>query len=277
MTQLSAYLQRIGYEGPLEASLDSLQRLHYLHTQAIPFENLSPFTGREVRLDLPSLFEKLVFQKRGGYCYEQNLLFQHALETLGFRVTSLAARVRMNVPDDVLTPRSHMLLLVHLGGADYIADTGFGGMTPTALLKLAPDLAQQTPHGRYRVLAAGEHFILQAEVTQTWKPLYTFDLYPHYLPDYEVANWYVSRHPASHFTFNLVAARPDQKGRHVLNGNEYSYYRQEADPEKRKVSSVAEFLGLLEQAFGISTTGLPDLPGRLENLLRAEDCSTRTQ
>lgn len=155
MMHLPAYLQRIGYEGPLNASLESLQRLQSLHTQSIPFENLSPFTGREVRLDLPSLVEKLVHQRRGGYCYEQNLLFEYVLETLGFRVTSLAARVRMNVPDEVLTPRSHMLLLAHLDGADYVVDTGFGGMTPTAPLKLSPGLEQQTPHGRYRLLADG--------------------------------------------------------------------------------------------------------------------------
>jgi N-hydroxyarylamine O-acetyltransferase len=270
MTHLPAYLQRIGHEAPLDVSLDMLQRLQYLHTQAIPFENLSPFTGREVRLDLPSLFEKLVFQKRGGYCYEQNLLFQHVLETLGFRVTSLAARVRMNVPEDVLTARSHMLLLAHLDGADYVVDTGFGGMTPTAPLKLVPDLAQQTPHGRYRVLSAGETFTLQAEVKQAWKTLYTFDLYPHYLPDYEVANWYVSRHPASHFTSELVVARPAREGRHVLSGREYSYYGVEAEPEKRIVSSAAALIDLLERVFGISTVSLPELSGRVESLLQTQ-------
>lgn len=277
MTQLPAYLQRIGYEGPLDVSLESLQRLQYLHMQTIPFENLSPLTGREVRLDLASLFEKLVFQKRGGYCYEQNLLFQHILETLGFRVTSLAARVRLNVADEVLTPRSHMLLLVHLDDADYVVDTGFGGMTPTAPLKLSPDLEQRTPHGRYRLLHDSAIFKLEADVQQAWKTLYAFDLYPHYLPDYEVANWYVSRHPASHFTSDLVVARPDRDGRHVLYGSEYSYYRPEAKPEKRPVKSAADVVDLLERVFGISTAALPELPGRLESLLQAQRFPAKAQ
>lgn len=267
MTSLSSYLRRIAYDGPLETSLESLQRLHYLHTQSIPFENLSPFTGREVHLDLPSLFDKLVQQRRGGYCYEHNLLFKHVLETLGFSVTSLAARVRMNVPDEVLTPRSHMLLVVRLGEEDYLVDTGFGGMTPTAPLQLASELVQPTSHGRYRLLHAGENFRLEAEVKQEWKALYTFDLCPHYLPDYEVANWYVSRHPASHFVSDLVAARPDPEGRHVLYGAEYSYYRRDAEPEKKIVSSVAELRDLLERVFHISTAGIPELSDRLENLL----------
>ncbi|MGV3741349.1 MAG: arylamine N-acetyltransferase family protein [Burkholderiaceae bacterium] len=277
MTHLPDYLRRIGYEGPLDTSLDVLQRLHSLHMQSIPFENLSPFTGREVRLDLQSLVEKLVHQKRGGYCYEQNLLFRHVLETLGFRVTSLAARVRLNVPDDVLTPRSHMLLLVHLDGADYVVDTGFGGMTPTAPLQLVPHLAQQAPHGRYRLLSDGAIFRLEVEIKQTWKTLYAFDLCPHYLPDYEVANWYVSRHPASHFTSGLVVARLDRNGRHVLNETGYSYYGADAEPEKRNVGSVAEFMDLLERTFHISTAGLPELPGRLESLLQARRFPSGTQ
>jgi arylamine N-acetyltransferase len=50
---------------------------------------------------------------RGGWCFEHNTLFRHALEALGFSVTSLAARVLWNAPpDSPMGPRSHMLLLV---------------------------------------------------------------------------------------------------------------------------------------------------------------------
>ena len=48
---LDAYLARIGYAGPRDASLDTLKTLHFLHPQAIPFENIDPFLGQPVRLE----------------------------------------------------------------------------------------------------------------------------------------------------------------------------------------------------------------------------------
>src|SRR5580765_5639386 len=105
---LGAYLRRIGHTGPLSSTLDTLRALHLRHTTTIPFENLNPLLGWPVRLDLESLEQKLVRDGRGGYCFEQNLLFSHALQALGFRVAGLAARVLWNTTDDAITKRSHM-------------------------------------------------------------------------------------------------------------------------------------------------------------------------
>lgn len=84
---LSAYFKRIGYdkEDP-SASSKTLKKLHRLHTQAIPFENLNPLLGLPVKLDTKSLQQKLVYDERGGYCFEHNLLFKRILETIGFSV-----------------------------------------------------------------------------------------------------------------------------------------------------------------------------------------------
>src|SRR5688572_18194182 len=107
---LQAYFTRIGYQGAATATLETLRALHRLHPQEIPFENLNPLLRRPVQLDLPSLQTKLLAQRRGGYCYEHNLLFKHVLEQLGFRVTGLAARVLWNVSENSVRPRAHMLL-----------------------------------------------------------------------------------------------------------------------------------------------------------------------
>ncbi|MDI9653676.1 arylamine N-acetyltransferase, partial [Burkholderia cenocepacia] len=64
---LSRYFSRIGYDGPAAPTLDVLRRLHLLHPQAIPFENLNPLTGARVALDLPAIVDKVVERRRGGY------------------------------------------------------------------------------------------------------------------------------------------------------------------------------------------------------------------
>ncbi|TIT35549.1 MAG: arylamine N-acetyltransferase, partial [Mesorhizobium sp.] len=105
---LDAYFARIFYRGPTEASLATLKALHRQHPQAIAFENLDPFLGHAPKLDLASLQDKIFTRGRGGYCYEHNLLFMHALTALGFEVSGLAARVLWGQPDDAITARSHM-------------------------------------------------------------------------------------------------------------------------------------------------------------------------
>src|SRR5690242_16068770 len=84
---LEAYLMRIRYEGGRATTVHTLRELHLRHVEAIPFENLTPLFGHPVALDLESLQCKMVQGRRGGYCFEQNLLFKAALDTLGFHAT----------------------------------------------------------------------------------------------------------------------------------------------------------------------------------------------
>ena len=87
---INAYFERIGFAGSIAPSLPTLQALQWAHVTAIPFENLTPLLGLPVRLDLKSLEQKLIHERRGGYCFEQNTLFAAALEAIGFPVTRLS-------------------------------------------------------------------------------------------------------------------------------------------------------------------------------------------
>src|SRR5437016_10225031 len=98
-TDLSAYLDRIGYGGAVAPTRAALNALQLLHPQAIPFENLNPLAGRTPKLDLASLLDKLVHSQRGGYCFEHNSLFQAVLTRFGFTVTPLAGRVLLGQPE----------------------------------------------------------------------------------------------------------------------------------------------------------------------------------
>lgn len=267
---LPAYLSRISHPGDAAPTLDTLRALHRRHPEAIPFENLNPLLGRPVRLDPESLEAKLVRQGRGGYCYEHNLLFRHALDALGFRVTGLAARVLWNVPEGVVTPRTHMLLRVDLDGETWLADVGFGAVTLTAPLRLEPDTVQQTPHEPYRLLRTGDEYVVQTRLAGDWKPLYRFDLQPQHANDYEVANWFVSTHPRSIFTTGLMAARPDEDRRHTLRNNELTTYTPTAAPTRRTLTTPADLRTTLEALFHITLPDTPDLDAALSRLTTPE-------
>lgn len=96
--RLDNYLARIGYRGAIRPDLPTLAAIHAAHVNAIPFEDFDPLLRRPVNLDLGSLQEKLVDNRRGGYCFEQNALFKAALEAIGFQITGLGGRVRYMYP-----------------------------------------------------------------------------------------------------------------------------------------------------------------------------------
>lgn len=119
---LDLYFERVGYDGPRTATLETLRSLHALHPAAIAFENIDPLMKRPVPLDLGALSNKLIDEKRGGYCYEQNTLFAAALRSLGFSVSTVAARAQYGPPSGVVRARTHMVLRVDLPEGLHICD-----------------------------------------------------------------------------------------------------------------------------------------------------------
>ncbi|HEY2383757.1 MAG TPA: arylamine N-acetyltransferase [Terriglobia bacterium] len=264
---LAFYFERIGYSGAASPVLQTLRDLHLRHTETIPFENLNPFLGWPVRLDAASLEQKLIHDRRGGYCYEQNLFFKHALETVGFRVTGLAARVVWNTPEDVVLPRTHMLMQVDMEDGPHIADVGFGGLTLTAPLRLQPGIEQSTPHGSFRLESAGGEFVLQAKLGTQWKPLYRFALQEQLLPDYEMANYYVSCHPKSRFVNALIAARPARDRRYALLNNEFAIHYLNGETERRVLTTVSELRGVLQDEMRLELPATPEVDAALQKLV----------
>lgn len=256
---MDAYLRRIGYDGERAPTLDVLRAIHQLHAQSIPFENLDPLLRRPLQLDAEWLQQKLVRDVRGGWCFEQNHLLRAALTSLGFRTTGLAARVMWNVPEGMVTARGHMLLLVHLDGARYVADVGFGGLTLTAPLRLEADVEQLTPHETFRLAASGDGYAMQARLGEEWRTLYRFTLEEQHPPDYEVSSWYLSTHPRSHFLSGLIAARPAPDARHALRNTTLTTHHLDGRTERRELESAAELRQVLHDTFGIAAPdGLED-------------------
>jgi N-hydroxyarylamine O-acetyltransferase len=266
MLDIDAYFRRIGYSGSREPTLQTLRALHARHPLAIPFENLDVLRRRPVRLDVESLQRKLVTERRGGYCFEQNLFFSHVLAELGFRVEGLSARVLWEPADDVRA-RTHMLLFVQLGEGGYLCDVGFGGLTMTAPLRLEPEVEQTTPHEPFRLRRDGREFVSQARLRGEWRTLYRFDLQQQLQIDIEVLNFYVSAHPDSPFLTRLMAGRRNVDGTFALRDNRLSVYRLNGLSEQRELRSIAELRGVLTETFGIEVPVDADLDAALERVL----------
>lgn len=269
---IDAYFERIGFAGSIAPTLQTLEMLHMLHPAAIAFENLDPLLQVPVRLELSNLQQKLLFERRGGYCVEHNLLFKAVLETLGFAVRGLAARVLWGQPegtDEAGRPLSHMALAVDIGGATYLADVGFGGLTLTAPLRLRPDVEQQTPHEVFRLVGGEPSWRLEARIGNepdaAWRVLYAFDLGEKSFEDYQAINEITSSDQL--FRDNLFAARSERGRRFALNNAVLHTHVSGGESERRILTGVPEIRDVLTGVFGITLPQGERLDPALERVL----------
>jgi N-hydroxyarylamine O-acetyltransferase len=241
------YSRRIGYSGAAGPDLATLTRLHRAHIRAIAFENLDIQMGRTVTLDPDALQGKMVRQRRGGYCFEQNTLFMLALQSIGFTPEAREARVRQNT-GGLVRPRTHMVLTMRCEGGEWLADVGFGGdglLEPIALDGRSTEQAGVV----YRVATEGPVRVLQRHIGGGWEDLYALMPDPVHPIDFEVGNWFTSTHPRSPFVLNLTAQCIVDDTRHTLRNLTYSITRG-TDVQVREITRQ-EVVPLLREMFGL--------------------------
>jgi N-hydroxyarylamine O-acetyltransferase len=247
---LTAYFARLNWNSPVAVDIDTLRALHLRHNCTIPFENLDVLLPREIQLDDQSLEDKLIHARRGGYCFEQNGLFERVLREIGFDVRSVLGRVVLSNPPQ-MPPRTHRLLVIDLAGERWIADVGFGGQTLTAPIQLQANKEQNTPHGVYRLLNEGNDWILQFRHHDRWQSMYHFDLVPQYFSDYVAGNFWSAHWPQSHFRHHLLMCRhlPDG-GKLTLTNFHFTRQQDGHTVESINLPDVESLYLLLQDKFG---------------------------
>jgi len=207
MLDLDAYLERIGLAGR-----PGIADVHRAHSTTIPFENLDPHLGTPASLEVADIERKLVFERRGGYCFEQNLLLAAALEALGCEVELFLARVRYGAPPGVVRPRGHLLLKVRRDGESWHADVGFGLGTLFEPIPFGPGTEHEQAGWRYRIVQDEPELVLQTLAEGAWVDLYGF--LPHPVPriDVETVNWWICTHPRSPFVTGMMVSLQREDG-----------------------------------------------------------------
>ncbi len=194
--------------GPSSKIYDQVNQIIQKHLTKMTFNNLYVLLnkGTTLSLDIDDLFEKIVDQKKGGYCFEQNKLLFHMLTEMGLKTRPQLARVLFNKKEDV--PRDHRLTLVTIEGQEYLADVGFGPLTPSMLIPVNGSDTTCSNGNIYRVVEiAKDEFHLELLKEDGYFVLYSFDRGSYADSDFKVANYYTNHHPESKFTRELVVSR----------------------------------------------------------------------
>lgn len=251
---VSQYLTRLRYFTPLEPDVQTLQGLHWAHMQRVPFENLDIGRKRPIRLTEAALWEKIVVQGRGGFCYELNGLFAWLLRQIGFQVTYLNGRVFNDRNATLGIDFDHLALLVRLPGQPerWLADVGFGD---SFNLPLSLDEPGEHIQGlrAYRLEQTTDGFITwQRNYNGSWQRQYLFDLQPRSFPaDYEAACLYHQTSPKSSFTRGNIISRATPTGRVSLEDG-WLILTENGKRSERPIGDRDEYNTLLKQYFDIT-------------------------
>jgi N-hydroxyarylamine O-acetyltransferase len=246
---IQAYLDRIGYHGPLTPTAETLRALQVAHLQTVPFENLSIHAGQPIVLDDESLFGKVVERRRGGFCYELNGLFAALLRALGFQVAMLSARVA-RADGTFNSDFDHMTLAVTLEER-WLADVGFGDSFRDPLRL---DVREEQPEGvrAFRIDEGGGHYLLLRRdgPGEPWQPQYSFSLQPYEYADYAAMCQFHQTSPDSHFTRQTLCSLATLEGRITLSGMRLITTRG-GERNERVLDSEEERTALLRELFGV--------------------------
>jgi N-hydroxyarylamine O-acetyltransferase len=242
---LDAYFDRIGWRHAPTPTFDTLAGVLDRHMTRIPFENLDVLLKRPPKLDTASLMQKLVADRRGGYCYEHTTLFAAVLRELGFAVKAHSARVTMVRPKSE-SPRTHMFLTVALPEGTFVVDPGFGGLAPRVPVNVDGT-------------RAGNHWIadrsLMAETPEKTVAAWVSSFEEDYPIDFEMANHFTATSPLSPFTKNLMMRAFTPTGRVTVMNRTFTVF---PSGETRQLANGAELRAVVREHFGCD---VPDLDG----------------
>ena len=251
MIDIESCLERIEYKGPTEPTLETLRGLQKAFLLKVPFENLDIHLGRRISLCPESIYEKIVTRKRGGFCYECNILFFDLLGGLGFQVEYLSARM---VKGGSLTPEyDHMVLLARLE-SEYLVDVG-NGQSCKEPLRIDGSNRAASEGYTYRAGSHGKDYALYFRQPEgAWAPRFLFTLTPRDWAEFSDMCHYHQTSLDSIFTKHRLVTIVTPEGRVTLTDRQLSITKG-AERQERGVNSEEEYLEILKEYFGIEMDG----------------------
>lgn len=222
--EVRAYLDRIGYDGPLDGSGETLAALQECHLHTVPYENLDILKRVPLSLEIPDLFDKIVTRRRGGYCFELNALFGWLLRELGYPVTDFMARFWRDETDPP-PKRRHQVLQVEVGNDRFLCDVGVGGIVPRRPVQLIEGLEQPQGEETYR-MERDPYFgwVLCERKHGEWSRIYSFTEEPQLPKDFIMATFWCENAPDSIFLQQPMVAVRTREGRNTIAGEEFRIF-----------------------------------------------------
>ena len=248
---VSEYLERIAFGVfPDAATVAVLKRLQQQHLLNIPFENLDIHHSIPITIDTDKFFAKVVRNRRGGFCYELNGLFNELLKALGYKTKLVSARVA-NSEGGFGKEFDHLAIITRIDSDEWLVDVGFGEFTEHPL-KLVKDILQKDPRGNFVIEQYDDVYLIVKKLKDngTTENQYIFSLIERSLSEFEEMCNYHQSSKESHFTQNKICSIALPDGRISLSNKSLKLTRNGIVTEEN-IMSEEDFRNKLESVFGI--------------------------
>ncbi|WP_170409384.1 arylamine N-acetyltransferase family protein [Ruegeria atlantica] len=251
---LENYLNRIVYSGDLKPNRATLENLFAAQLRMVAFENIDQQLGVPVSFDPSDVFEKVVLQQRGGWCFELNTLFSWVLQEIGFEVAYLAGYVGLEKPSPDQAP-DHMLLKVECD-EQLLVDVGFGGAM-SAPVPLKPIKVSQQPYD-ITLAAQNEGYIQYSESAGGREAGYWFALDCVEPRVFQPASTKLQTDPNSPFLRTLTAQKRYTNRHVVLRGRVLTTFDTVGTREET-LSTPKELADCLKYDFGLNVPAIAEV------------------
>ena len=247
---VQTYLQSLGLAGhTLDFSF--LSEVVARHVATFAFSSVGCQLGEDLPLDFKSLYQRIVIQQRGGYCFEQNGLLYEILKELGFTPNLYLARVIYN--QDNHPGLTHRITMVEHEGMPYVLDVGFGPLGPRIPVPMSGDESNDRDKVfRIAEIRPGEYH-MQVTIDGGFYSLYRFELSRYGQADCEIGHFYSHRHPDAAFVNNLVASLILVSETRSLQNLEYRVITQ-SDSQNMKINESEDLWKILVNELGVQVT-----------------------
>ncbi|MBR4941950.1 MAG: arylamine N-acetyltransferase [Clostridia bacterium] len=248
--QAKKYLSRIGAEFSGQANAEALSDLQYAHLTSVPYETEDILRGVRINLNIDSLYEKIVENHRGGFCFELNKLFGDLLRTLGYEVTDYIARYLRG--ETGIPHRRHQVLRVKCAdGKEFLCDVGVGALIPLRPVPYDFTAVTAQENGTYSLRRDPRFGVVLIErYGDGWRDVYGFTEDVQLAPDYDYATFWCEFSPDSIFNKrHMLSIRKDGNLRCTLDGNLYRVFSAEGVTEEEL--STQKTSEIMAEVFGI--------------------------
>ena len=218
------YLERIGMtSSDVSHTYEFLKALQHNHICTVPYENLDILNDVPIDLSKEALFEKIVTNRRGGYCFELGGAVSMLLCELGFKTKNYFARFLKGEKE--IPVRRHRVIVAECDGKRYVVEVGIGIEAPRDPLLLQEGIEQTCSNGSFRF--AKDDFlgwVLEEKVDGEWQPYYAFTEEEQLDIEFIQPSFYCEKHPASPFNKSPMVAIKTPNGRRAINDRDYKVF-----------------------------------------------------
>jgi len=244
---IESYLKYLDVEPSEKLTYLYLAKLQMQHMLKIPFENLDIHLNIPIVLNEEYLFNKIINNKRGGFCYELNFLFYNLLKKLGFNVHLLSCSFFHSNINQFAPEFDHLALLVILDQS-FLVDVGFGDSFRVPIP--IPNGQIKDISGKYRVFNNNNEYFLQRLDEENWLTQYKFTLTPRKIEEFAEMCLYHQTSPDTIFTQKKLCTIATPFGRVTLTDDNLTITFNRLK-EKQIIVDSKDFNNKLASHFGI--------------------------